>query len=250
MDVCQPPSTNFLDTVFGTDGRKRKDKGVWTWIKTAAKSSTSEKRKSKLAQQQQLQQQQHLPNHINTRSSSVASNMSYASSTTLPVAGLSSPSSYAPSSPTHSSQSTFSFNHSSRNNNSKRSSLISTSSTHSSSTLQSPTSPHPLPRQRTQSAYALPFASQTLPYHPQYQQSESLYHSNIRRMDPGRRASESNMPKMTAHQGPIQRSASAGRTRPFGGRDISEAAEPMTEESDVEDELRRSRSKEQGWWWE
>ncbi|KAF9016188.1 hypothetical protein BGZ52_006039 [Haplosporangium bisporale] len=64
-------------------------------------------------------------------------------------------------------------------------------------------------------------------------------------MDPGRRASESNMPKMTAHQGPIQRSASAGRTRPFGGRDISEAAEPMTEESDVEDELRRSRSKEQ-----
>ncbi|KAF9312920.1 hypothetical protein BG003_005807 [Podila horticola] len=265
MDVCQPPSsTNFLDTVFGTDGRKRKDKGVWTWIKTTAKSSTSEKRKSKLAQQQQQQQpqQKQHPDHIHTRPNSVASNISYASSSTsLPVTGFSSPSSYAPSSPSYSSQSTLTLNHPTNYNNgtsSKRNSLISTSSTHSSATLQSPTSPPPssLPRQRPQSAYSLPFASQTLPYHPQqYQQSQALYHSDIRRMDPGRRASESNMPKMLAYQGPIQRSASAGRARPFGGRDISEEApQPMAEGSDVESgaELsrRRSQLKKDQWWWE
>ncbi|KAG0062691.1 hypothetical protein BGZ92_006131 [Podila epicladia] len=122
----------------------------------------------------------------------------------------------------------------------------------SSATLQSPTSPHSssLPRQRTQSAYALPFASQTLPYHPQqYQQSQALYHSNIRRMDPGRRASESNMPNMLAHQGHIQRSASAGRARPFSGRDISEeATEPVAEGSDVENAA--ELSKRDQWWWE
>ncbi|KAG0022070.1 hypothetical protein BGZ81_008694 [Podila clonocystis] len=263
MDVCQPPSNNFLDTVFGTDGRKRKDKGVWTWIKTAAKSSTSEKRRSKLAEQQQQQQQpqqKQCPNHIHTRSNSLASNISYASSSTyLPATGFSSPSTYAPSSPTPSSQSTLTLNHHSNYSNgtsSKRNSIISTSSAHSSSTLQSPTTPHSssLPRQRTQSAYALPFASQTPPYHPQqYQQSQALYHSNIRRMDPSRRASESNMPKLLAQQGHIQRSASAGRARPFGGRDISEeAAEPMAEGTDVESEAQlsmRSQSKDR-WWWE
>ncbi|KAG0036524.1 hypothetical protein BGZ82_004090 [Podila clonocystis] len=72
-------------------------------------------------------------------------------------------------------------------------------------------------------------------------------------MDPSRRASESNMPKLLAHQGHIQRSASAGRARPFGGRDISEeATEPMAEGTDVENEAElsmRSQSKDQ-WWWE
>ncbi|KAG0348802.1 hypothetical protein BG005_011306 [Podila minutissima] len=266
FDTFLSSSNNFLDTVFGTDGRKRKDKGVWTWIKTTAKSSTSEKRKSKLAQQQQQQQQpqqphQKQPNHIHTRSSSVASNMSHASSSTsLPVTGFSSPSTYAPSSPTYSSQSTLTLNHHTNYSNgtsSKRNSIISNSSTQSSATLQNSTSPHSssLPRERAQSAYALPFASQTLPYHPQqYQQSQALYHSNNRRMDPGRRASESNMPSMLAHQGLIQRSASAGRARPFSGRVISEeATEPMVEGSDVENGaelLRRSQSKKDQWWWE
>ncbi|KAG0271741.1 hypothetical protein BGZ95_000405, partial [Linnemannia exigua] len=55
---------SFLDEIFGTDGRKHKDEGIWNWIK-----NQRNKRKHKKAEQQLLQQQQqqsaalHLHNH-------------------------------------------------------------------------------------------------------------------------------------------------------------------------------------------
>ncbi|KAF9092523.1 serine palmitoyltransferase component [Mortierella sp. AM989] len=171
MEVCHPsPSTaaanmNLLDQIFGTDGRNKKDEGIWNWVKNQKIKS-----KTKSKDKHQLLTRSHTSSPESTHSTYAGSALStVCASSSVPASSTVSITSFtcSPTSPTSSFTPSHVHAPSSTTSKSSSTTMLSTpaspTETDASSSYSSLSSSTPPPvdysRQRAQSAFVLPTQS-------------------------------------------------------------------------------------------